>query len=155
MELAMPRYYAQLDDAGVCIAVTQTPRAIDAPDVVEIGAFDAALVGKKRVGSTWQDAPAAPEPRRVSNKAFRFRFRRPEKVAIEMAALDNPAAPLAQRQQSAALRADLADQAQASYIDLDDPDTAAGVQMLEAAGLLAPGRAAAILSAPVQDSERP
>ena len=54
-----------------------------------------------------------------------------------------------------ALRATLADQAAAKFIDLDDDDTAMGVQGLEAMGLLAAGRAAEILGAPVQPQELP
>lgn len=97
-------------------------------------------------------APAA--PREISKLAFRNRFTRSEKVALELAALDNPSAPMAQRQASAALRADLADQRDALYIDLDREDTRAGVQALEASGLIAPGRAVEILDAPIQDHER-
>lgn len=58
------------------------------------------------------------------------------------------------RQQSAMLRAYLADVAAASFIDLARPDTRAGVQVLETAGLLAAGRAAEILDAPIADTER-
>ena len=43
----------------------------------------------------------------------------------------------------------------ATFIDLDRPDTRAGVQALEAAGLLIQGRALEILDAPVLDHERP
>lgn len=100
-----------------------------------------------------QDIPAA-LPRHITKLAFRNRFTRAEKVALEMAALDNPAATMAQRQQSAALRADLKDQEGATFIDLDRADTRAGVQALEAAGLIAAGRALQILDAPVQDLER-
>ncbi len=71
-----------------------------------------------------------------------------------MAALDDPSAVLEQRQASAALRANLADQRDATYIDLDRADTRAGVQQLEALGLLAAGRALAILDAAVTDDER-
>jgi AAA+ superfamily predicted ATPase len=95
------------------------------------------------------------QDRKITRLAFRSRFTRAEKTAIEIAALDNPAAPMAQRQQAAMLRADLADQAQATFIDLDRADTRAGVQALEAAGLLAAGRAAEILDGPVQPQERP
>ncbi len=94
------------------------------------------------------------EARHLSKLGFRNRFTRAEKVAIEMAALDNPAAPMAQRQQSAALRADLKDQADALYIDLDRTDLREGVQALEAMGLIGAGRALEILDAPVQDIER-
>ncbi len=91
----------------------------------------------------------------ITRLAFRNRFTLAEKAAIELAALDNPTAPMPQRQQAAALRANQADLAAATFIDLARPDTRAGVQMLEAAGLLANGRALEILDAPIQPEERP
>lgn len=100
-------------------------------------------------------AEPAPDPRHLTGLAFRNRFTRAEKIAIELAALDDPSSPMAQRQASAALRADLKDQESATYIDLDSDDTRAGVQALETAGLLAAGRALEILDAPVQPHERP
>lgn len=93
--------------------------------------------------------------RRITRLAFRNRLTLAEKAAIELAALDDPAAPMPQRQQAAALRANQADLAAATFIDLARPDTRAGVQMLEAAGLLANGRALEILDAPIQPEERP
>lgn len=96
-----------------------------------------------------------PERRHITTLAFRNRFTRAEKVTLEMAALDDPAASMAQRQQSAALRSDMKDQESAQFIDLDRADTRTGVQTLEAAGLLAAGRALEILDAPVQPNERP
>ena len=101
------------------------------------------------------DVPTpAPEDRRITKLAFRNRFTKAEKAGIEFAALDDPTAPTAQRQQAAALRADLKDQEQATYVDLDDEDSRAGVLTLEAVGLIAAGRAVEILDAPVQDKER-
>ena len=96
----------------------------------------------------------APEDRRISKLAFRNRLTRAEKAGIEFAALDDPTAPIAQRQQAAALRANLKDQEQATFIDLDDEDTRTGVLTLEAVGLIAAGRAVEILGTPVQDKER-
>lgn len=92
---------------------------------------------------------------RVTRLAFRNRFHQPEKVMLEMAALDDPTAPMPARQQAAALRAYLADVAAATYIDLARPDTRAGVQFLETAGLLQAGRALEILDAPILPEERP
>ena len=92
---------------------------------------------------------------RVTRLAFRNRFTQAEKVALELAALDDPTAPMPQRQLSAAIRANMADTAAAAFIDLGNPDARAGVQMLEAGGLLAAGRALEILDAPVQPEERP
>ena len=91
---------------------------------------------------------------RITRLAFRNRFTQAEKVALEIASLDNPAATMPQRQQAAALRATLADTAAATFIDLSHADTRAGVQMLEAGGLLAAGRALEILDAPVTPEER-
>lgn len=96
-----------------------------------------------------------PPDARITRLAFRNRFTQPEKVMLELAALDDPTAPMAQRQQAAAIRVYLADVAASTFVDLARADTRAGVQALEAAGLLAPGRALQILDAPVQAHERP
>lgn len=96
-----------------------------------------------------------PSDTRITRLAFRKRFAQPEKVMLELAALDDPAAPMAQRQQAAAIRVYLADVAASTFVDLARADTRAGVQALEAVGLLAPGRALQILDAPLQAHERP
>lgn len=107
--------------------------------------------GLTYVGAT----PSVYNDTSITRLAFRNRFTHAEKAAIELAALDDPAAPMPQRQQAAALRANQADLAAATFIDLARPDTRAGVQMLEAAGLLAVGRALEILDTPIQPEERP
>ena len=99
--------------------------------------------------------PAEPEPQRITRLAFRNRFTAAEKVALEIAALDNPAAAMPARAQAAALRANQADLAAATFVDLQRADTRAGVQMLEAAGLLAAGRVLEILDAEITPEERP
>lgn len=91
---------------------------------------------------------------RITRLAFRNRFTSSEKVAIEFACLDDPTAPMPQRLQSAAVRANQADLAAATFVDLARTDTREGVQMLEAASLLAEGRALEILDAPIQPQER-
>lgn len=106
-------------------------------------------------------APPPPEPehqhapRILSVLGFRRRFTQEEKAAIEWAAVDRPELPEGQRMQAAALRATLADQAAAQFIHLDDPATVAGVQGLEALGIIEPGRALEILNAPIQPEELP
>jgi hypothetical protein len=104
-------------------------------------------------------APPAPPvppplPKKITKLAFRNRFTTAEKVTLEIAALDNPAAAMPVRQQAAALRSNLADTAAATFIDLSRADTRAGVQSLEAAGLLGVGRALQILDAPIADTAR-
>lgn len=145
----------------------------------EIGEADGAPPGWTRVplpalageevaqfqGASWAvlatrpAAPAAPEPepvpQHITRLAFRNRFTQAEKITMELASLDSPAAPMAQRQQAAALRVSLADTAAAAFIDLSRPDTRAGVQMLESAGILGAGLALQILDAPVLAQERP
>jgi hypothetical protein len=98
--------------------------------------------------------PPPPEDRRITLLAFRNRFTQTEKVGLEIAALDNPTAPMSQRAMSASLRASMKDQEVAMWIDLTRAETRAGVQQLEGAGLLAPGRAAAILDGPITEIER-
>lgn len=95
---------------------------------------------------------AAPN-RFITKLAFRQRFDQAEKIAIELAAIDDPQALLSQRQQAAAIRANMDDQRDAKFIDLDMPATRIGVMALEQAGLLATGRALQILDAPIQPHE--
>lgn len=107
-------------------------------------------------GDTLPPAPPEPPPvpqRRITKLAFRNRFTQAEKVSLEIAQLDVPTAPMQQRALSAGLRASQADVMAGMFIDLDRADTRAGVQQLEAAGLLAAGRALQILDAPVQAHE--
>lgn len=100
------------------------------------------------------ESPPAQDTR-ITRLAFRKRFTQAEKVALELAALDDPLATPAQRAQAAAMRAYLKDVDAAQFIDLADAHVAAGVQTLEAAGLLTAGRADEIINAPVREDEKP
>lgn len=112
---------------------------------------------------SWVSAGNSPTPvdvpviaaRRITKLAFRNRFTTAEKVGLEMASLDNPAADLAARQVSAALRVYLKDLDNATYIDLDRADTVHGVNQLVAFGLLTADRANHILTDPIQSDEMP
>ena len=98
--------------------------------------------------------PAAPVARRwITCLAFDNRFTQAESVGIEIAQLDDPSASMPARQAAAALRASQRKVDRATYIDLDRPDTRAGVLALEAGGLLGAGRALEILDAPIQPQE--
>lgn len=99
---------------------------------------------------------AAPQPGpilRITKLAFRNRFSASEKVAIELASLDNPSAPMPQRSLAATLRANQADLAVAQYIDLGRADTRAGVVALEKFGLIGAGRAAEVLDTTPTEAE--
>lgn len=91
---------------------------------------------------------------RMTVLAYRSRFTSAEKVAIEMASLDDPAAAMEARQKAAEVRVYLQDLAAAKFIDPTDEATRGGALYLEAAGLLAEGRALEILDAPIQAKER-
>lgn len=99
-------------------------------------------------------APVPSEVKYLTKLGFRNRFTPAEKAAIEFAALDNPAAPMPARMMAASIRASLADQRDAEYIDPNRADTRQGVIDMESAGLIASGRALEILDAPVQDFEQ-
>jgi len=115
----------------------------------------------KDVGFT---APALPEPepapepvpnKIITNYAFDMRFTIEERIAIEMACMDDPGAPMEQRAMAAALRVSQERAKKAQFTDLDNPVVRASVEEMETIGLLAEGRAAEILDASVQDEERP
>ena len=86
--------------------------------------------------------------RAITRLAFLDRFADEEAIAIDLASQGATA-------QAAAMRRYMSKVNAAAFIDLDRPDTRAGVQALEAAGLIADGRALEILDAPVLDHERP
>lgn len=131
-----------------------TGDAIEAPHD-----FDLTRMSDYRVAEdgtlTLLPAAAAMPTRAITYWAFRKRFTHAERVGLELAALDDPAASAQQRQQSAGVRVYLADAAAADWIDLDDADSRDSLAALEGMGLLADGRAAQISDAPVQPGERP
>ena len=102
--------------------------------------------GQWRLSAQQPAEPSVPAETRLTALQFRQRFTLQEKAAIDLAAIDNPTAVLEQRQQAAMLRAVLADQAAAEFIDLADASTIEGVQMLVQAGQLTEPRAAEVLA---------
>ena len=98
------------------------------------------------------DAPAQASVK-ITKLAFRNRFTAAEKAGIEFAGVDNPAATMPARLMAASLRANQADIAAAQHIDLMRPDTRGGVEALEYFGLIAVGRADAILDTAPTESE--
>jgi hypothetical protein len=124
----------------------------------EVVEYDADLPRPEHLTSDWRledviavepspDDPPPPPPDsvKITKLAFRNRFTQTEKVTIEIAALDNPAADMQTRGLAASLRANQQDIMAAQFIDLMYADTRAGVQALETYGLIGAGRAAEIL----------
>lgn len=128
--------------------------------------YDADLPLPEHLGADWRledivvaeaspdtPPPAAPSSIKITKLAFRNRFTAAEKAGIEFAGLDNPTAEMPARLMAASLRANQADIAAATYIDLMRPDTRGGVEALEYFGLIAVGRATVILDTPPTESE--
>ena len=86
--------------------------------------------------------------RHITQLAFLNRLTDAEAIALDLASIGATV-------EAASMRRYLAKVQAAKWIDLDMSDTRAGVQALEAFGLLAPGRAAQILDAPIQAGELP
>ena len=116
----------------------------DGPAIQAPADFDISRIDDYRVDEDGTLVLLAPT--RLTRLQFRNRFTALEKAQLELAAMDDPSAEPAQRLQSASLRAYLADLAAAEFVDLADQSTVAGVNALEAAGLLAEGRAAEVLA---------
>ncbi len=141
-------YYAQLNEQGRVVAVTQTAAEVISPSMVALPLLDSSLIGATYQNGAFVPAVAPPPVRHVTRLAFLSRFTDAEAVAIDLASIGATVEAASMRRYMAKVNA-------ATFIDLDRPDTRAGVQQLEAVGLLAAGRAAVILDTPIESDERP
>ena len=92
--------------------------------------------------------PEVVEDKKNTRLAFFNRFSDEKAIAIDLASIGATV-------EAAAVRLYLKKVDSATFIDLNDPKTRAGVIALETMGLIGPGRALDILDLPVQPSERP
>ena len=117
-----------------------------------IESLDNALIGQRwnPQAQAFEPGPPPPVPteRNVSRKAFLSRFTDAEAIDIDLASIGAT-------REAATVRRYLSKVNAAQHIDLADDETRTGVQALEAAGLLQPGRALAILDAPIEPKELP
>ena len=145
-------FYAQVNAGGIVLGVTQVAAEINAPDLVPIESLDTALIGQRWNPQTQAfepgPPPVLPAGRLASNKAFLSRFTDDEAIDIDLASIGAT-------REAAAVRRYLSKVNAAQHIDLTDDETRTGVQALEAAGLLQPGRALTILDAPIEPKELP
>ena len=145
-------FYAQVNAGFIVLGVTQVAAEINAPDLVPIESLDTALIGQRWNAETQAFEPGPPPElptgRLVSNKAFLSRFTDDEAIDIDLASIGAT-------REAATVRRYLSKVNAAQRIDLADDETRTGVQALEAAGLLQPGRALAILDAPIEPKELP
>ena len=145
-------FYAQVNAGFIVLGVTQVAAEINAPDLVPIESLDTALIGQRWNAETQAFEPGPPPElptgRLVSNKAFLSRFTDAEAIDIDLASVGAT-------REAATVRRYLSKVNAAQHIDLADDETRTGVQALEAAGLLQPGRALAIIDAPIEPKEQP
>ena len=148
----MTYYYAQIDGDRIVVSIAHLSTAIDAPHMVAINELDAMLMGKRHNAQTGEfeavEPVPVPELRQITRLAFLDRFTDAEAVAIDLASMGATV-------DAASVRRYLSKVNAATFIDLDRADTRAGVQALEAGGLLVEGRALEIMDAPVEQHERP
>ena len=145
-------YYAHLNAESKVTSVTQHHEPLNSAEVVAITSFDADLIGQRwnPDAQAFEPAPPPAEPteRNVSRKAFLSRFTDAEAIDIDLASIGPT-------RKAATVRRYLSKVNAAQHIDLADNETRTGVQALEAGGLLQPGRALAILDAPIEPKEVP
>ena len=145
-------FYAQTDDERIVIGVTHAAGLIEDVHMVPIESLDASLIGQRWNPEVQAFEPGPPPPvpteRNVSRKAFLSRFTDAEAIDIDLASIGAT-------REAATVRRYLSKVNAAQHIDLADNETRTGVQALEAAGLLQPGRALVILDAPIEPKELP
>lgn len=55
-------YYAQIDDDGICMGVSQLSGVVDKSNMIELESYDTSLLGKLWTGAEWMENPKPPEP---------------------------------------------------------------------------------------------
>lgn len=150
----MASYYAQIDETRRVVGVTQTTDPVDDPRMVPLQSYELEVLGKRHdlASGAFVEIPAEPAPtptaRNVSNKAFLSRFTDDEAIDIDLASIGATRVAATVRRYLSKVNA-------AQHIDLAEDETRTGVQALEAAGLLKPGRALVILDTPIEPKELP
>lgn len=137
----MSYFYARIDAQRRAFGVTQTASELEGQDLIELEYFDDSVLGKVHNQDTglWDNAPVVPQTRHISVGAFFDRF-----GSAKWGILADTTPTVAAVVKDASVR---------RYIDLDNPDLPAGIALIQQAGHdIDP---AAIINAPVQDSERP
>lgn len=125
-------YYAQIQN-GVVIAVTETHGPVDSPNAVEIPSMDLSLLGQSYAAGVFTPAPVAVLP--WTKKEFLLKFTPSEYAAIKAGAAADSVLDYYWTLFNVA-----------DNVLKTDPVTISGINTLETAGLIGPGRAAEILA---------
>lgn len=144
----MGKIYAQLDENGVCVGISQVSGEINSPNHIELETEDYSYLRKVYSNNQWTDQvvelnlsdPYNPPQTEInlnimSKLKFNQRFTFDELVAIETAAGTTPGIRVFQSQL-----------ALADYIDVTDANTIAGINYLVSLNLITTERATEILT---------
>lgn len=129
-------YYADVNSDNVCVSVQETTGNLGthAAHLIPVSGYE--VLGKKLVNGVWEDyTPPTVRKAILTKLEYMDRFTDAELAGIYTAA-----------KSSVQVEVWLEKFKLATDINIDDPRTIDGLQALEAAGLLAAGRAAEILA---------
>lgn len=127
--------YAQIDETGICVVVSRLSGTVTAGNMIAI-ADDINPLGQRWNGSEFEAVEVVAIDIPLSRIEFMDRFTDPEMVAIYTAAASQPMVNVWVKKLEAT-----------AEISLTSHRTIDGLNALEAAGLIAEGRAAEILTA--------
>ena len=136
-------YYAQINEDGVCIAVSELTAEVDAPHMIALAGLDRSLLGRTWDGSKWGAAPIdnATDPAEwlIDVGPFFDRF-----GAAKMAVLSSS---------DAIVRALVTDLQVRKWIDLKRADVVQGIDLLISKSLISAASKDVILTTPVEHVE--
>jgi len=55
-------FYAQLDNKGICVAVSQLLAKVESKDMIALESYDTTVCGKKYNDGKWEEASVGPIP---------------------------------------------------------------------------------------------
>lgn len=123
----MSKFYAQLEN-DICVGVQQALGELQAANLIEIADYDERYLGQTYDGQNWLDVPVVVAPiRNITKRAFYARLSMSEKIAIEQS--DDPVVKVINKELSFS-----------SFVDLDSPDLASGLDYLVSVNILTAAR---------------
>lgn len=150
-------YYAQINAERIVASITETHTVVEAPDMIELQAFDTSLMGKRHNADTGEFEEVAPEPAPAPEWAWYIDH---GPFTDRLGGMATMVIDTSSEPGFVAIRADFA---RRKWIDLKDPRVAATVHYLAgqplpglgslAQALLTAEQADAVLDTPVVQSE--
>ena len=140
--------YAQIDGNGRVVSISQLSSLVESADLVPITTEQLIQLGDVYQNGVFTAAPPAALGTQITRLAFLSRFTDEEAITLDLASIGATV-------EAATIRRYLSKVNAANFIDLSREDTRAGVQALEAMGIIGEGRAIEILDTPITPEEIP